>query len=709
MRCKSAEVISNPSPPNNSTVNTTGVLLDWSASDPENDSLTFELILNGNILGSNVSRPYLASGLSRGTDYTWQIRANDTHEWADGPVWHFTIAYGAVSNTPPSISLTFPPNKSYVNSNSSALKLEWSGLDVDSDNLTYTLYLDLNNATTVITTTNSSNHTVFGLVTKTVYYWKVVASDGKSSSSSPIWNFTFNIVDLANLPPYFDNFTLPKAEAGKPFSFRLLARDPENHSIKFSLVSGPEGMTIDSGGNLSWTPEKAGTYQFKVNITDGQNTISKTFELPVDAKAKPIPTTSFLEGMFPIILILAIIIVVVAAVVVAARRKRPARSQPSAQPYAQYQPQPPAPPIRAPDPTGISALSQPIVVPSIIPPVPAVPSVPPSKPEPVGPQPVIDDIFLVYKDGRLISHNTRKLKPDSDDSVLASMFTAVQEFVKESFGDEDSVNINEISYGDNKVLIEHGKTLFIAAVVSGEGTKRMHEQMKAAVINIEQDSAGALVKWSGDAKELKESKKWIKALIDGQPIERIQPPAAAPMPPQPPTPPAAPVQTLAAAPSPAPAAFPAPAPGPEQQLGALPQPEEMDEEEAKTMPKTSSQPSFWESQLQTAKQPEPAAGQASPQAGQQVPKPASTDLPGGATRIANPFKDETVALKTLSNIPRGLPGSLSGRSMDELAEELVLAQFAETPDGDTIVKLGKKWYFGDPKQADTYLQPYKIG
>jgi hypothetical protein len=82
-------------------------------------------------------------------------------------------------------------------------------------------------------------------------------------------------------------------------------------------------------------------------------------------------------------------------------------------------------------------------------------------------------------------------------------------------------------------------------------------------------------------------------------------------------------------------------------------------------------------------------------------------MPAGATRIINPFKDETMALKTLSNIPSGLPGSLSGRSMDELAEELVLAGFYETGDGDIIVRLGRKWYFGDPKQADTYLQPFK--
>ena len=47
--------------------------------------------------------------------------------------------------------------------------------------------------------------------------------------------------------------------------------------------------------------------------------------------------------------------------------------------------------------------------------------------------------------------------------------------------------------------------------------------------------------------------------------------------------------------------------------------------------------------------------------------------------------------------------------MDELAGELAMARFAETEDGDKIVKLGKKWYFGDLKQADTYLQPYKPG
>gem|GEM_PF-313686 len=127
---------------------------------------------------------------------------------------------------------------------------------------------------------------------------------------------------------------------------------------------------------------------------------------------------------------------------------------------------------------------------------------------------MIEDIFLVYKDGRLISHNTRRLKPDSDDNVLASMFTAVQEFIKDPLAEDETVQINEISYGQNKILIEHGKHLFMAAVVSGMGTRAMHGQMRASVQSIERDCARVLEKWSGNAREFRESKKWIKALLE---------------------------------------------------------------------------------------------------------------------------------------------------------------------------------------------------
>jgi hypothetical protein len=35
------------------------------------------------------------------------------------------------------------------------------------------------------------------------------------------------------------------------------------------------------------------------------------------------------------------------------------------------------------------------------------------------------------------------------------------------------------------------------------------------------------------------------------------------------------------------------------------------------------------------------------------------------------------------------------------------AEYAESTDGDPVMKLGRKWYYGDPKDFGTFLQPYK--
>ena len=131
----------------------------------------------------------------------------------------------------------------------------------------------------------------------------------------------------------------------------------------------------------------------------------------------------------------------------------------------------------------------------------------------------LDDVFLIYEDGRLISHHTRKLRPDRDDQILTSMFTAVQQFIDHSFGDEEESKINEISYGQSKILIEHGKHIAIAAVVAGEGTRQMHGEMQAAVHSIELECGPALENWSGNTKDLKGSRKWVQKLVAGEHIE----------------------------------------------------------------------------------------------------------------------------------------------------------------------------------------------
>jgi hypothetical protein len=284
---------------------------------------------------------------------------------------------------------------------------------------------------------------------------------------------------------------------------------------------------------------------------------------------------------------------------------------------------------------------------------------------------VVDDVFLMYKDGRLISHHTRKLRPDRDDQILTSMFTAVKEFITQSFGGDEDEDINEIAYGRSKILIEYGKHVVIAAVVSGEGTKRMHNEIQNGVKHIEVECGVALEKWSGDAKELKASQKWVQMLAIGEHITPLKSIETQP--------------NIASAPETPPTI-------PKMVQPNSPQP-----------PQKVIQPNNPPPSELPIKAPESHEDAVNPRIMEQIQSP----LPLGAQPIGNPFRDETDALGTLSSLPRGLPASLSGKSMDELAEALSKAEFAETAEGDIIVRIRKKWYHGDAKEVDTYLQPYK--
>ncbi|TLZ58816.1 MAG: hypothetical protein E6K16_08050, partial [Methanobacteriota archaeon] len=59
---------------------------------------------------------------------------------------------------------------------------------------------------------------------------------------------------------------------------------------------------------------------------------------------------------------------------------------------------------------------------------------------------LIDDVFLLYNDGLLIKHETRRLKPDVDSDILSGMLTAVQAFVKDSFRSDEGDELNEMTF-----------------------------------------------------------------------------------------------------------------------------------------------------------------------------------------------------------------------------------------------------------------------
>ena len=125
----------------------------------------------------------------------------------------------------------------------------------------------------------------------------------------------------------------------------------------------------------------------------------------------------------------------------------------------------------------------------------------------------IEEVFLIYKDGRLICHNTRRLKPDLDKDVLTGMLTAVQSFVKDSFAGEEKGALNELKYGNLKVAMENGPRANLAVVISGTEPASLRNSMRQLLAAIHEKYMSVLDDWDGDTGTLRELKKYIGQLI----------------------------------------------------------------------------------------------------------------------------------------------------------------------------------------------------
>jgi PKD repeat protein len=131
----------------------------------------------------------------------------------------------------------------------------------------------------------------------------------------------------------------------------------------------------------------------------------------------------------------------------------------------------------------------------------------------------VDEVFVIYEDGRLIAHQTRRLKPGMDDEILSSMLIAIQSFVKDSFKDEHATHLQRLDFGEKKILVEKGDHFFIAVVLHGGRVGIAPKKIKQVIDTIELEHGETLSSWDGDLERLRGVKNLTAPLI-GKSLQR---------------------------------------------------------------------------------------------------------------------------------------------------------------------------------------------
>jgi len=124
----------------------------------------------------------------------------------------------------------------------------------------------------------------------------------------------------------------------------------------------------------------------------------------------------------------------------------------------------------------------------------------------------VEEVFVIYRDGRLIRHASRKLASEEDKDVLSSMLTAVQDFVREGLSKDEDSPLGSLEYGKNKIVLERSKNLLLAVAITGPEPEALRTEMKEVLSSIEAELGSVLAKWDGTKKELASVKKFIEPL-----------------------------------------------------------------------------------------------------------------------------------------------------------------------------------------------------
>lgn len=128
---------------------------------------------------------------------------------------------------------------------------------------------------------------------------------------------------------------------------------------------------------------------------------------------------------------------------------------------------------------------------------------------------IIEDVFLLHRSGLLLKHYTRRLRPNVDSDVLSGMLVAVQDFVKDSFRGEAG-RLDEIRFGEMRIVIAEGKWTFIAGIVRGKRVVDIMPEMRAALADIESLYEDLLLGWDGTLDQFPEIDGIVQGLLRGK-------------------------------------------------------------------------------------------------------------------------------------------------------------------------------------------------
>ncbi len=124
----------------------------------------------------------------------------------------------------------------------------------------------------------------------------------------------------------------------------------------------------------------------------------------------------------------------------------------------------------------------------------------------------IDDVFLIAKDGRLIIHNTRRMRADRDEDILSGMLTAIMAFLRDQDPEENG-EFKQFAVGGKTTLLERGEHVYLTAIYSGRVPGWARKDLHRFMLDLEYRFGEAFASWTGSPEDLHGLKDYMQRFV----------------------------------------------------------------------------------------------------------------------------------------------------------------------------------------------------
>ncbi|MBL8150969.1 MAG: OmpA family protein [Blastocatellia bacterium] len=129
----------------------------------------------------------------------------------------------------------------------------------------------------------------------------------------------------------------------------------------------------------------------------------------------------------------------------------------------------------------------------------------------------VEQLFLIHREsGLLLQHVVADLVVAQDADMVSAMFTAIQDFVKDSFGVKEGETLQTLQIGELNVWVEQGPKATLAAVIRGDAPADLRNFFQDAIEMIHFHYQDALEGFSGDASVFEPSRKTLEDCLQAQ-------------------------------------------------------------------------------------------------------------------------------------------------------------------------------------------------